>query len=322
MTAEPERVAARETTGDGRFVRQASRFTDRVSADGTSGFPAQSGRYHLYVSLACPWAHRVLLVRELCGLHDHVSASAVDPIRDERGWRFDPDADPDRDGHGPDPVNGFTFLAEAYLATDPDYGGRVTVPVLWDREHGRVVSNEFRDLPRQMACELAVLADEPPDLYPEGLRGEIDEVEQRIYEQVANGVYRAGFATSQQVYADEARGVFDGLDWLEQRLADRRYLVGRQLTLADVALYVVLVRFDAVYYSHFKCNLRRVVDYPALWAYARDLYQRDAFARTTDFDHIKRHYYGTHPNLNPTGIVPIGPQLDWQAPHGRERLDV
>jgi glutathionyl-hydroquinone reductase len=306
-----------ETASDGRFVRQANAFTERVTADGSSGYPAVPGRYHLYVSRACPWAQRTMIVRRLKGLEDVISMSVVDPIRDERGWAFR-----EGEGHGPDPINGFDFLSEAYLATDPSYQGRHTVPVLWDIEQGRIVSNDFPQITIQLDTEFDAYASFNLRLYPGHLRDEIDAVNDRVYRNVNNGVYRAGFATTQAAYEEAFDDVFATLDWLDRRLATRRYLVGGQLTGADIRLFTTLVRFDTVYFSHFKCNLRRLVDHPNLWPYTRDLFQRPGFGDTTDFDHIKRHYFGTHHRINPTGIVPKGPAIDWWQPHDRDRLEV
>ncbi|HEU4884420.1 MAG TPA: glutathione S-transferase family protein [Longimicrobium sp.] len=303
-----------ETGADGAFVRQRYSIHDRITADGSSGFPAEAGRYHLYVSLACPWAHRAIIVRKLLGLEDVITMSVVDPIRDERGWAFR-----EGPGHGPDPVGAFQFLSEAYLRTDPSYTGRYTVPCIWDRVTGRLVTNNYPDITIDFETQFTAFhRPGAPDLYPEALRAEIDEVSQIVYREVNNGVYRAGFATSQEAYESAVDGLFARLDWLEARLAGQRYLVGGQLTEADIRLFTTLARFDAVYVGHFKCNLRRLVDYPNLWAYARDLYQRPGFGETVDFDHIKRHYYMTHDQLNPTRIVPKGPLMDWDAPHGRE----
>ncbi len=305
-----------ETSADGAFVRQRYAFRDRVTADGSSGYPAVPGRYHLYVSLACPWAHRAIIVRRLLGLEEVVSMSVVDPVRDERGWAFR-----EGPGHGPDPVCGFAFLSEAYLRTDPSYTGRYTVPCLWDRERGRLVTNNYPDITVDFETAFAAFrAPGAPDLYPAALRAEIDAVNEAVYADVNDGVYRAGFATTQAAYDEAVRALFARLDWLEARLAGRRYLVGGQLTEADVRLFTTLARFDAVYHYHFKCNLRRLTDYPALWGYARDLYQRPGFGDTVDFDHIKRHYYMTHDRLNPSRIVPAGPLVDWAAPHGRGAL--
>jgi putative glutathione S-transferase len=304
-----------ETATDGRFVRQTYAFTDRITRDGSSGYPADHGRYHLYVSLACPWAHRAMIVRRLLGLEEVVTLSVVDPIRDERGWAFREGA-----GHTVDPVNHFQFLSEAYLASDPSFEGRYTVPVLWDRVRGRIVSNDFHHLTIDLETQFAGFANPGIDLYPPPLRNEIDAINAIIYEEVNNGVYKAGFAVAQEAYEEAVDALFARLDWLEQRLTAGRYLVGNQLTEADVRLFTTLVRFDAVYHGHFKCNLRRLVDYPQLWGYARDLYQRPGFGDTTNFDHIKRHYYMTHDRINPSRIVPKGPIVDWLAPHSRARL--
>jgi glutathionyl-hydroquinone reductase len=300
---------------DGSFTRPVYRFTGRITADGASGYRAEPGRYHLYISLACPWAHRSAIVRELMGLADVVSLSVVDPLRDGRGWAF-------RDGPGytPDPVNGFTLLREAYEATEPGYDGHVSVPVLWDREQARVVSNNFPDITIDLETQFGQWAIQGADLYPEPLRPQIDALNERVYTDVNNGVYRCGFAASQEAYDAAVARLFATLDDLDQRLATRRYLFGGTLTEADVRLWVTLARFDAVYVTHFKANLRRLADYPHLWPYARDLYQQPAFGGTTNFDHIKRHYFGTHPRLNPSRIIPAGPLLDWAAPHHRERL--
>jgi putative glutathione S-transferase len=302
-----------ETDNDGRFVRQDSRFRDTVSADGSSGFRAEPGRYHLYVSLACPWAHRTIIVRHLKGLEDVISMSVVDPVRDERGWAFS-----EGRNHGPDPVNGFALLSEAYTATDPGFAGRVTVPVLWDRETGRIVNNESADVIRILNSAFDEWGDDTLDLYPQELREEIDAVNHGVYRDVNNGVYRAGFATTQAAYEEAFDALFAALEGLDRRLRDQRYLVGDRFTEADWRLFTTLIRFDSVYVGHFKCNLRRIVDHPALWPYLRDLYQVPGVAETVDFDHIKRHYYLTHGSINPTGIVPKGPALDLSLPHGRD----
>jgi putative glutathione S-transferase len=305
-----------ETSASGAFVRQAYSIRDRITADGSSGFRAEPGRYHLYVSLACPWAQRSIIVRRLLGLEQVISMSVVDPIRDERGWAF-------RDGPGyeRDPVNGFQFLSEAYLRTDPAYTGRYTVPCIWDRQTGRLVTNNFPDITIDFETQFqAFQRPGAPDLYPERLRDEIDAVNAVVYEDVNNGVYKAGFAATQEAYEAAVTALFARLDRLEERLARQRFLVGGQITEADVRLFTTLARFDSVYYGHFKCNLRRLVDYPNLWGYARDLYQHPGFGDTVDQDHIKRHYYMTHEKLNPSRIVPLGPIVDWAAPHGRATL--
>jgi glutathionyl-hydroquinone reductase len=296
----------------GEFVRPAYPFRDRLTADGSSGYPAVPGRYHLYISWACPWAHRSAIVRELLGLQDVISLSAVDPVRDGRGWAFR-----EGPGYSLDPVNGFALLREAYEANEPCYDGHISVSVLWDRETGRIVSNNFPDITIDLDTQFGAYSSGDYDLYPERLRPEIDAINATVYETVNNGVYRAGMATSQEAYHEAVTRLFATLDELEERLAGRRYLLGDAITEADVRLWVTLARFDAVYHYHFKANLRRLTDYPNLWGYARDLYALPAFSGTTNFDHIKRHYYTTHPHINPTRIVPDGPLLDWDAPHGR-----
>ena len=304
-----------ETNAQGAFVRQAYTIRDRITADGSSGFLAEPGRYHLYVSLACPWAHRAIIVRGLLGLDRVITMSVVDPIRDGRGWAFR-----EGPGHGRDPICGFEFLSEAYLRTDPSFKGRYTVPCLWDRVTGRLVTNNYPDITIDFETEFtAYHRPGAPGLYPEPLRAEIDEINRVVYEDVNNGVYKAGFAASQQAYEAAVVPLFARLDWIEERLGSQRYLAGDQVTEADIRLFTTLVRFDAVYYGHFKCNLRRLVDYPNLWGYARELFQRPGFGETVNFDHIKRHYYMTHGQLNPTRIVPMGPLVDWSTPHGRAR---
>jgi glutathionyl-hydroquinone reductase len=299
----------------GEFRRQADAFRQWVTNDGSSGYTAAGGRYHLYVSWACPWAHRTIIVRKLKKLEPVIGMTVVDPIRDERGWAFR-----EGDGHSLDPINGFRFLSEAYGATDPSYRGRVTVPVLWDTVTKRIVSNSDDDLMRMFNGEFNRFTDSPIDLYPEERRKEIDELNEFIYENVNDGVYRAGFATSQRVYEKAVRRLFDALDQIETRLTDRRYLFGPRFVETDWRLFVTLIRFDAVYHGHFKCNIRRIIDYPSLFAYLKDLYQTGGIAETVNFDHIKRHYYITHDDINPTRIVPIGPDQDLTTPHGRERF--
>jgi putative glutathione S-transferase len=294
---------SKESDDAGRFVRPDSRFRDVVEER------PDPGRYHLYVSLACPWASRAVIVRQIKGLEDVLPMTVVDPIRDERGWRFTDDA--------PDPVNGFAFLKEAYALTDPGFDDRVTVPVLFDTRENRIVNNESSEIIRMLDAWSAT----GPDLYPPDLRVAIDDVNDRVYNSVNNGVYRAGFAGTQAAYEEAFDELFTTLDWLDDRLATRRYLLGDEITEADWRLFVTLVRFDAVYVGHFKCNLRRIADYAHLSGYLRDLYQEPGIADTVDFDHIKRHYYMTHPQLNPSRIVPKGPELDLWASHGREALD-
>lgn len=295
---------ARESDRSGRFVRQQSAFRDWVRADGSSAHPAATGRYHLYVSLACPWAHRTIVLRELKGLQDAIAMTVVDPIRDERGWRFGPDF--------PDPLHGWDYLSEAYRATDPQFDGRITVPVLWDTETGRIVNNESADIIVMLNGEFDEWAAHPElDLYPPELRVEMDELMQRVYEDVNDGVYKAGFASSQQAYEEAVYPLFQMLGELERRLADRRWLMGDRQTLADWRLFTTLVRFDPVYVGHFKCNIHRIADYPNLSRLLRDLLNTPGIRATVNLDHIKRHYYMTHRELNPSGIVPVGPALDY-----------
>ncbi len=305
----------REELGDdGRFVRQQSAYRDWVTRDGSSGFPAEAGRYHLYISWACPWASRAAIVRLAKGLEGVVSVSALDPVRDERGWAFS-------GGEYTDELNGFVFLSEAYAASPAGVPGRVTVPVLWDRVRGRVVSNESADIVRMLGSAWdEVGADAAVDLYPEQQREEIDGLNERIYSGLNNAVYEAGFATSQAAYEEAYGRVFETLDWLEERLTGRRYLLGNRITEADWRLFTTLVRFDAVYVGHFKCNRNRVVDLPSTWGYTRDLFQQPGVAATVRLNEIKRHYYGTHLMINPSRIVPTGPELDFSAPHHRAAL--
>lgn len=307
---------AGETSVQGAWVRQGNRFTDRITADGSSGWPAEPGRYRLVVSLACPWAQRSVIVRRLLGLEDAISLAVVDPIRDECGWRFTLDPD------GRDPVLGIGFLAEAYRATDPDYTGRVTVPAMLDVRSGRVVTNDYPRLSLDLSTEWAAHHRAgAPNLYPAELRAEIDDINAQVYRNVNDGVYRCGFATSQDSYQEAFTALFTSLDRWSKHLAERRYLVGDTITEADVRLFTTLARFDAVYHGHFKCNRNKLTEMPVLWAYARDLYQTPGFGDTVNFEHIKRHYYGTHRRINPTGIVPEGPDLSgWGTPHGREAL--
>ena len=297
------------------FVRAPYPFRGRITADGSSGFPADSGRYHLYISWACPWAHRSAIVRRLLGLEEVISLSAVDPVRDGRGWAFREGA-----GYSLDPVNGFAFLRDAYQATESGFDGHISVPVLWDRQSGKIVSNNFPDITIDMETQFGRWAGPAVQLYPQQLRPEIDGLNEVIYAGLNNGVYRAGFARAQQEYHKAVTEIFQTLDLLEDRLADQRYLLGDALTEADVRLWVTLARFDSVYYSHFKASIRRLTDYPSLWGYARDLYSLPAFRETTNFDHIKRHYFTTHPHINPPRIVPDGPLLDWEAPQDRSAL--
>ena len=298
------------------FTRSASHFADRITADGRDGWPVEAGRYRLVVSRACPWASRALVSRRLLGLEDALSLAVADPIQDDRSWRFTLDED-DRD-----PVLGIRLLSEAYDAREPGYPGGVSVPAIVDVPSGRLVTNDYRRITLDLATEWSALHREgAPDLYPERLREEIDAVMEDIYRDVNNGVYRAGFADGQDAYEDAYTDVFRRLDLVSERLADRRYLVGDTITEADIRLFTTLVRFDAVYHGHFKCNRSKLSEDPVLWAYARDLYQTPGFGDTVDFDHIKQHYYRVHSGINPTGIVPLGPDLSgWPAPHHREEL--
>lgn len=305
----------KEQNKEGEFVRQEDRFRGWVTADGSSGYPAEPGRYHLYVSLACPWAHRTVILRKLKRLENIVGMTVVDPIRDEKGWAFR-----NGPGYSEDPINGFRYLSEAYQKTDPTFNDRVTVPVLWDKKTGRIVSNADDDIMRMLNSELNPFTDVKTDFYPAPLRAEIDEINGFVYPNINDGVYRAGFATTQGSYEQAVRNLFGALDRIEARLSKQRYLVGQRITEADWRLFPTLIRFDAVYHGHFKCNIRRIVDYPHLWGYLRDLYQQDGVAETVNFDHIKRHYYVTHNDINPTRIVPVGPALDLGSPNGRDRL--
>lgn len=295
----------------GRFQRPETQFRGRVTADGSSGFPAEAGRYHLYVAHACPWAHRTIVFRKLKRLEQAISLSFVEPLMLEHGWEFGP---------GGDPLYGSRYLHEIYTRARPDYTGRVTVPVLWDKQRETVVCNESAEIIRMLNREFDALGDASLDFYPPAFRAEIDEVNGWVYDRVNNGVYKAGFATSQQAYEEAYDALFEALDRLDARLGERRWLVGDRATEADWRLFTTLVRFDAVYFGHFKCNERRIADYPSLSGYLRELYQWPGVAETVDFARIKQHYYGSHRNVNPTGIVPKGPRLDLMAPHGREGL--
>ncbi len=304
-----------EMSGDGEFERQEDAFRQKVSADGSTPFPAERDRYHLYVSLACPWAHRTVITRKLKGLAAVVGLTVLDPVRDERGWAFR-----DGDGFSLDPINGFKFLGEAYLASKPDYHGRFTVPVLWDKRTRRIVNNSEDDICRMFDGAFAQLGNGSPSLFPPEIETEHAQLAADIYAHINNGVYRAGFATTQSAYERGCRDVFAALDRCEARLAAQRFLFGAKPVEVDWRLFCTLVRFDAVYHGHFKCNLRRIVDYPALSGYLRDLYQLPGVAETVNLTHIKRHYYYTHDDINPTRIVPLGPILDFNLPHRRERL--
>ena len=305
----------------GRFVRTESQFRNWVTADGSAGpsgragFRAEPGRYHLYVAFACPWAHRTLIMRQLKGLEALISVSATNSYMGAEGWTFAP---------GPetiaDEVNHAQRVYELYTLADPHYSGRATVPILWDKRDRTIVSNESAEIVRMLNGAFDGVGANGNDYYPLALRAEIDEWNTFIYPNLNNGVYRAGFATTQEAYEEAATAVFAALDRIEQHLSKRRYLAGSRLTEADIRLFTTLIRFDPVYHTHFKCNLRRVIDYPNLWGFVRDIYQLPGIASTVHIDFIKRHYYGSHANLNPTRIVPIGPALDYTTPHGRYRL--
>ncbi len=304
------------TDEDGEFDRQETSFRDRIEDDPDAEFPAEAGRYHLYVSYACPWAHRALVTRSLLGLDEAVAVSVVDPYREDDGWEFSPE----KDGCTEDRVNGFDYLRETYVAADPEFTGRVTVPVLWDTERETVVNNESKEVMRMFDTQLASVADRDVTLYPEGYRDEVDEVIADIYDPINNGVYRAGFAGTQQAYDRAITELFDALDRYDDLLADRRYLCGDRLTEADVAMFTTLVRFDEVYHTHFMCNRQFVREYDNLWPYLRDLYQTPGFGETVHMDHIKEHYYTTHPDVSPKRIVPLGPDPDFEASHDRDEL--
>lgn len=305
----------------GHFKRAQSQFRNWVTADGSAGpggdegFPAEAGRYHLYVSLACPWAHRTLILRKLKGLEDRISVSIVDPLMLENGWEFR-----NRDGGTQDHLFGSDYLWQVYTRADPRYTGRVTVPVLFDRRRGTIVSNESADIIRMFNNAFDGLTGNRLDLAPAGLLAEIDALNAEIYDRVNNGVYKAGFATTQAAYEESVTTLFEMLERLEERLASRRYLMGSKLTEADWRLFTTLVRFDAVYVGHFKCNIRRIADHPHLQAYLKELYQMPGIAGTVDFRHIKEHYYRSHKTINPTGVVPVGPALDLDSPHGRDAM--
>jgi putative glutathione S-transferase len=304
-----------ETAGEGEFERQDDAFRERVSNDGSTPYSAVAGRYHLYVSLACPWASRTVIVRRLKGLELAIGMTVMDPIRDERGWAFR-----NGPGYSTDPVNGFAFLAEAYAAMDSTFSGRVTVPVLWDKRTRRIVNNSEDDICRMFNDSFGMLAATEVNLFPPDIAEEQAKLSEFIYENVNNGVYKAGFATKQESYEKACRALFSALDELEVRLTQSRYLFGRRVVETDWRLFCTLIRFDAVYHGHFKCNIRRIVDYPNLNGYLLDLYQRPGIAETVNMEHIKRHYYATHQEINPTRIVPIGPALELTKPHGRDRL--
>ena len=300
---------------DGRFRRKPVTFRNWIKADGSTPYTPDAGRYHLYVANACPWAHRAMIFRKLRGLEEAISISIVDTLMFDNGWRF-------REGEGyiPDTVNEKDFLYEVYVKADPTFTGRVTVPVLWDKQTGTIVNNESSEIIRMLNSEFAAIATPSTDYYPAELATEIDEINERIYHTVNNGVYKSGFARSQAAYEEAVTALFDTLDFLEERLSQQRYLVGKQITEADWRLFTTLVRFDPVYVGHFKCNLSRIVDYPNLSNYLRELYQVAGIAETVDLGQIKEHYYRSHESINPSRVVPMGPKIDYSQPHNRDRF--
>ncbi|WP_439123731.1 glutathione S-transferase family protein [Marivita sp.] len=310
-----------KSTG-GAFKRSTAKFRNWITADGSAGpsgeggFTAESGRYHLYVSLACPWAHRTLIFRAIKGLEDHIGVSVVHPDMLTDGWTFNADFP----GATGDTLYGLPFARDIYLKADPQISGRVTVPILWDKKRETIVSNESSEIIRMLNSAFDGITGNSSDYWPEPLKDEIELVNERVYDTVNNGVYKSGFATTQEAYDAAVVPLFDSLDWLEARLSKSRYLVGDQITEADWRLFTTLVRFDPVYHLHFKCNRRRIVDYPSLWAYTRELYQVPGVAETVNFDHIVRHYHYSHETINPYRIIPINPVLDFDEPHGRDRL--
>ncbi len=300
----------------GRFIRPQTTFRNQITADGSSGFKAEVGRYHLYISWACPWAHRTAIMRKLKGLDDAIGLSVVAAVIDQNSWEFS-DAEP---GSIPDTVNHQSYLWQLYLQANSDYSGRVTVPVLWDKETGTIVNNESREIIRMFDTEFNGIAKNNINLFPDDLKNTIDKTLDTIYQPINNGVYRAGFATSQLAYQEGVKDLFAALDYWEDLLSKKRYLCGDRLTEADICMFTTLLRFDVVYYVHFKCNLRHIWEYPNLWNYLKDIYQYPGVKETCNFDHIKRHYYMSHPNVNPSGVVPIGPIIDLDSPHNRASL--
>ena len=294
-----------KSTG-GRFIRQQSQFRNWITKDGKDGFKAEKNRYHLYVSLACPWAHRTLIFRAIKGLEEMISVSVVHWFMGEFGWTFEPG-----EGVIPDPIHQAKYLYEVYKKADKSYTGRVTVPILWDKKTNTIVNNESSEIIRMFNSAFDDIGAKPGDYYPQGLIEDIDRVNERIYNTVNNGVYKAGFATTQEAYEEGVKPLFETLDWIEERLSNTRYLMGDNITEADWRLFTTLVRFDAVYVGHFKCNKKQIVDYPNLWRYVRELYNFPKVAKTVNFKHIKGHYYESHKTINPTGIVPIGPDIDF-----------
>jgi putative glutathione S-transferase len=313
-----------EHSESGEFQRQEDAFREWISNDGSTSYPAVAGRYHLHVSYACPWASRTVIFRKLQELEDAIGMTVIDPIRDEKGWAFRPPSvkwPPDDLFESTDPINGFHYLSEAYAATDPKFDGRVTVPVLWDKQTKKIVNNCEDDICRMFNDAFRALArNKVVDLFPKEIEAEHNRLCDFLYDNINNGVYKAGFATRQRPYEISCRKLFDALDQIEQRLSKSRYLFDNRIVESDWRLFCTLVRFDVVYHGHFKCNLRRIVDYPNLQGYLMDLYQQTGIADTVNFDHIKRHYYMTHEEINPTRIVPLGPIADLRRPHGREKM--
>ena len=299
----------------GKFIRSEAQFRNRVTADGSSGFKAEPGRYHLYVSYACPWAHRTLIYRKLKGLEEHISVSVVNPLMLEHGWTFEP-----ADGVIADPIHGARYMHQIYTTAKSDYSGRVTVPVLWDTETGTIVNNESSEIIRMFDWQFDDVGATGPRFCPPGLESDIDDINSFVYDAINNGVYKSGFATTQEAYEEAVTALFAALDQIELRLTGNRYLVGDTLTEADWRLFTTLLRFDPVYVGHFKCNIKRIADYPNLWAYTRELYQVPGVAETVHMDHIKDHYYRSHGSINPTGVVPAGPEIDFTEPHGRQSV--
>jgi glutathionyl-hydroquinone reductase len=300
---------------EGRFIRPSTTFRSWVTTDGSSGYKAEPGRYHLYISWACPWAHRTAITRQLMGLESVIGLSAVDPVMGDEGWFFS-----DFPGSIPDSVNGVQYLRDIYLKAEPGFTGRVTVPILWDKQTGTIVNNESREVVRMLNRKFASFAKRDIDLCPPDLQEQVEATIEAIYQPINNGVYRAGFATKQAAYEDAVTELFDALDHWEGVLERQRYLCGYRLTEADIFMFTTLFRFDAVYVTHFKCNLRRIVDYPNLWNYLKDIYQMPGVKEVCYLDHVKLHYYRSHPNVNPAGIVPKGPIINFDEPHDRARF--
>jgi putative glutathione S-transferase len=298
----------------GKFERQASQFRSTISTEQGAEFPVESGRYHLYVSLACPWAHRALIFRKLKGLESHIEVSVVSPDMLDKGWEFD-----EYPGATGDKLYGFDYAHQLYTKVKPDITSRVTVPILWDKKTQSIVNNESAEIIRIFNTSFNELTRNDDDYYPEALREEIDAINDMVYHNINNGVYKSGFATTQDAYEEAVEALFNALDTIEERLGKQRYLVGSTLTEADWRLFTTLIRFDPVYHGHFKCNIKQIADYPNLFGYMKELYQHPGIAQTVNFDHIKRHYYYSHTMINPTQVVPVGPQQDLMSPHGRDK---